>query len=380
VDRREGENLSQRALSLLKRLLELFPDFQMKLSHFESLGDLQLVKASLRALDVVFQVQMVPFVKSCVSDEGGRTQTLHGALMVALSSRDEMVILSLCDLLKRVAKEFPPDANRIGDVIYFYRGISNGLEKQLSQYQSWKSEQTGTPTLDGHVPASSDSASSGPSSSSSAGGSAGGTSSSTSSTSTGGTSSTRTPVAANMELQLCLTLKVLLTLGQEHPDFVDRFYTTILSILDTKCFEIPRSTMSGAKEAVKILALDYPLRTIRLCLELLALRPKINDIREQLLHSLNELVDRTNHPMLILDVLNLVRRSDHDADFAASVIALQKAELMSLRKSESQSFRSAKGSAGDASSALASARRSQELLQSQSEAEYVFFFKLISSR
>ena len=299
AERREGENLSQRALSLLRRLLELFPDFQVKLSHFESLADPQLVKASLRALDVVFQVQLVPFVKSyCVSD-GNRTQTLQNALMVALASRDETVVLSLCSLLKQIAKEFSPDPKKNSDVLFFFRGILNGIEKQLTQYQTWKAEQTGASTLEGHAPQTNSTSSDS-------------TSSTSSSSNSSSSSSSRGVQGSNMELQLCCTLKVLLALSQEHPEFVDRFYPTIMSILQTKCYHLPRSAASGPKEQAKVMALDYPLRCIRLCLELLALRPKINECKEQLNHCLNELIDRTNHPLLILDLLNLLRWSDGD--------------------------------------------------------------------
>ena len=289
-DRQHGaETLSTRALSLLRRLLGLFPEFQVKSSHCE-LGDHHSLKAGLRVLDVVFESQMVRFLRATLGSEQSR---FHQMMNLALGSRDEGVVTLLADLFPRITKELPPDPSN--DFYPFYKWVLDTLEKNLRQCYKWMTEGS---TSDGSSQQGQQSSSS--SSNFSQGSSAGGR---------GGQKSGGGGGSSTSDLHLCCLLRVLLVLSREHPEFVDRFYNSLLEIFQRKCSDVPRSTGS---EPAKLLAFDAPLKSVRLCLELLALRPQIQDIREQMYHSINELVDRTGHPLLISDILCLVRRTDED--------------------------------------------------------------------
>ena len=285
-----GETLSHRALSLLRRLLGLFPKFQVKSSHCE-LGDHHSLKAGLKVLDVVFESQMVRFLRATLGSEQSR---FHQMMNLALGSRDEGVVTLLADLFPRITKELPPDPSN--DFYPFYKWVLDTLEKNLRQCYKWMTEgaSDGSSQQQGQQQSSSSSYPQGSSGGAGSGGRGAQKSSGGSTTS---------------DLHLCCLLRVLLVLSREHPEFVDRFYNNLLEIFQRKCLDVPRTTGS---EPSKLLAFDAPLKSVRLCLELLALRPRIQDIREQMYHSINELVDRTGHPLLISDILCLVRRTDED--------------------------------------------------------------------
>ena len=289
-----GETLSSRALSLLRRLLGLFPEFQVKSSHCE-LGDHHSLKAGLRVLDVVFESQMVRFLRATLGSEQTR---FHQMMNLALGSRDEGVVTLLADLFPRITNELPPDPSN--DFFPFYKWVLDTLEQHLRQCYKWMTEGTSDGT---NSSASGSSQQQGQQSSSSSlpQGSSG--------SSTGGRGTQKSGGSKTSDLHLCCLLRVLLVLSRKHPEFVDRFYNTLLEIFQRKCLDVPRSTGS---EPSKLLAFEAPLKSVRLCLELLALRPQIQDIREQMYHSINELVDRTGHPLLISDILCLVRRTDED--------------------------------------------------------------------
>ena len=268
----------------------------MKSSHCE-LGDPHSLKAGLRVLDVVFESQMVPFLRATLTTEQSR---FHQMMSLALGSRDEGVVTLLADLFPRIMKELPPDPTN--DFYPFYKWVLDTVEKHLRQYSKWMTEGSLSESSQQQTHPPSSSASSYSQGGSSSGGSASAAAaaarvqkSSTSSTSS--------------DMHLCCLLRVLLVLSRAHPKFVDRFYNNLLEIFQKKCSDVPRSTVN---EPAKLLAFEAPLKCVRLCLELLALRPQIQDIREQMYHSINELIDRTGHPLLISDILCLVRQTDND--------------------------------------------------------------------
>ena len=302
---KKGSHLSRRALSLIQRFLQALPHFRMSSFHFDSLTDSQMVAPTLRVIEVVLAARRREFVhRFCGVRTGTWNRTLQCGLLAAFESQCGGAMESFCSVVKQIAVEFgavdPGSVRR--DPWPFLQGVLASVERQLAQHQSWHARQTGSPALESVRLGGLE------------GAGVAGESCSVPSSFALSAAPNQGPfqLVSGMELQLHFALRVLLALCQERNVLIDPFYTSVLEILQTKCYHFPNDDRSRGKESVKNGVEGCALRSILMCLELLALRPKINEYAYPIYCCLNELIDRTNHPALILALLNFLRRSHCD--------------------------------------------------------------------